>query len=113
MTITRNTNGNKTARGKKALMKDVLAALEAAGVNDPTLAQRVAESLANGNGNDHEDNQTKTPKQAEDPAHPEPVEGHERAILTPPRSLPCPMMPPSSSLAIRSVHRAYRRACLW
>ena len=78
MTITRNTNGSKTARGKKALMKDVLAALEAAGVNDPTVARQVAESLANGNGSGHAKNQTKTPKHPENLAHPELVEGHER-----------------------------------
>jgi len=83
MTITRNTNGNKTGRGKKNLMKDVLAALEAAGVNDPTIVQQVAESLASGNGNDHAGNQTKTPKLPESTAHPESVEGHERVDIAP------------------------------
>ncbi|MDP6102338.1 MAG: adenosylcobalamin-dependent ribonucleoside-diphosphate reductase, partial [Dehalococcoidia bacterium] len=65
MTITRNTNttGSKLTRSKRTIwLKDVLVALEAAGVNDPTVAQQVADSLSNGSVNDHEGNQTKTPK---------------------------------------------------
>ena len=62
MTIAEGTNGSETARGKKTMIKDVLAALAAAGVNDPTVAQQVADSLANGSVNGHAGNQNKTPK---------------------------------------------------
>ena len=86
MTIVEETNGRMTARGEKTLVKDVLAALEAAGVNDPTVVEQVVENLtaANGNGNSGVSNQTETSKQAieENPAHPELVEGHERGGMT-------------------------------
>ncbi|MDA0988360.1 MAG: vitamin B12-dependent ribonucleotide reductase [Chloroflexi bacterium] len=67
MTIAEGTNGNKTARGKRVLMKDVLAALEAAGVDDPTVAQQVADSLSKVNRDGNANNQTRMPKQAIEP----------------------------------------------
>ena len=45
MTIVQRTNGKIAARGEEALMKDVIAALEAAGVNDPMVVDQVVESL--------------------------------------------------------------------
>jgi len=62
MTIAEGTNGSKAARGKKTIINDVLAALEAAGVNDPTVTHQVVESLSNGNRSSDSGNQSKAPK---------------------------------------------------
>ena len=64
MTITEETNGKITDGDGKALVKDLLAALEAAGVNDPTVVERVVENLTAANGNGHASDQTETSKQA-------------------------------------------------
>ena len=51
MTITREMTTKKSARGKKALVQDIAAALEAAGITDTAVAKQVAESLKRFNGN--------------------------------------------------------------
>jgi len=61
MTIARNTNGTKSAssKGKKIPIKDVLAALESVGIDNPTVAKRLVEALSKGDGNSRADNHTK------------------------------------------------------
>ncbi|MBF8268237.1 MAG: nrdZ [Dehalococcoidia bacterium] len=51
MTITSSTNGKKPTRSKMALVEDIRVALKAAGINDPAVAKRVAESLGGASGN--------------------------------------------------------------
>ena len=53
MTIESIGNGHNGAKGKKALMKDLVAALEAAGIEVPTAAQKAALSVAGGSGEDY------------------------------------------------------------
>jgi len=96
MTIVERTNGKNTARDENALMKDVLAALEAAGVSDPTVAQQVLDNLTAGISSESDQTETQKLAGAQTPlmvrqanhepqgshAHPELVEGHEQLSTT-------------------------------
>ena len=53
MTIDSIGNGHNGVGSKKALMKELVAALEAAGIEVPTAAQQAALSVAGGSGEDH------------------------------------------------------------
>ena len=63
MTIAGEADSNETTGNEPTIAaEDVLAAVKAAGVTDPSVAQQIAENLTKPNGNGGSDKQTKTPK---------------------------------------------------
>ena len=63
MTIAGEADSNETTGNEPTIAaEDVLAAVKAAGVTDPSVAQQIAESLTKPNGNSDSDKQTKTSK---------------------------------------------------
>ena len=63
MTIAGEADSNETTGNEPTIAaEDVLAAVKAAGVTDPSVAQQIAESLTKPNGNGGSDKQTKTSK---------------------------------------------------